>query len=97
TPTALPALHPGPGEGLVVDEADLGEAVEEPLREVGGHVAPGELVAQLLAAPGLAGQRIEQDLASHRLRVGVGTLRHPVRRWRRGLRGTPCRTGAARH
>ena len=86
---ALPALHPGPREGLVVDQPDLGEPVEQPLGELGGHVALGQLVAQLLAAAGLAGQGVEQDRARHRLRRRRRARRPPGRVAATGVHGSP--------
>ncbi len=70
----LAGLHPGPGERLVVDQPDLLEPVEEPGGDVARAPLLGQLVAELLAAAGLAGQLVEQDLAGHRLRVGLGHL-----------------------
>ncbi len=86
---ALPALHPGPGERLVVDEADLGEAVEQPLGEL---VRARRAWPACRAAPGGCGpdrSAVEQDLAGHRLGVGVGTLRHRVRRCADASAGAP--------
>src|SRR3954447_20134575 len=91
---ALPALDPGPGERLVVDQPDLAEPVEQPLGQLVGHVLPGQPVAQLLAAARLAGQRVEQDGASDRPRGGVGPVGDGVGRGLAGP-GTDPRTDVA--
>ena len=70
--TGLALGHPLSGEGGVVDQADLLEPVEQPGGDVVRHVAAGQLVGQLRTRAGPPGQLVEQDLAGHRLRVGVG-------------------------
>ena len=74
----LARLDPGAGERRVVDEADLLEPVEQPLPHLLGHALAGQLGGELGAAAGLAGELVEQDLAGHRLVVGLGTERGPV-------------------
>ncbi len=68
----LTLRHPLAGEGGVIDQADLLEPVEEAAGDVVGDVARAELGGQLGAGPGTTGQLVEQDLAGHRLRVGLG-------------------------
>ena len=92
--TGLALRHPLAGEGGVVDQADLLEPVEQPGGDVVRHVAAGQLVGQLRAGAGPPGQLVEQDLAGHRLRVGVGAgvetlARLSCLRSRPPLRG-PC-------
>ena len=53
---------PYPGKGLVVDEPDLLEPVEEAGRELVGDQLAGQLVGQLVATASLTGQLVEQDL-----------------------------------
>ena len=89
----LARLDPRLGEGLVVDQADLLEPVEQALGQLAGHVLLGQLVGELLARARLPGQGVEQDLARDRLRIGIGSLRHRVGRRRRcgpaPVRGPP--------
>ena len=87
-------LDPGPGERLVVDQADLGEPVEQALGQLARHVLLRQLVGQLLAGARLTGQGVEQDLARHRLRIGVRSLRHLVGRWRGRGRPSGARAGS---
>ena len=68
----VPVGDPEPGERLVVDQPDLLEPVEQRGRHLVGDVLGGQPVGELLAAAGLAGQLVEQDLARDRLGVGVG-------------------------
>src|SRR6478735_1778217 len=70
-PAAVPALDPLPGVGGVVDQADLGEAVEQLAGELVGHAALGQLVGQLLARACLPGEGVEQDLAGDGLGIGL--------------------------
>src|SRR5699024_3219170 len=57
--------------GGVVDQADLGEAVEQLTGELVGHAALGQLVGQLLARACLPGEGVEQDLAGDGLGIGL--------------------------
>ena len=68
----LTLRHPLAGEGRVVDQPDLLEPVEEAAGDVVRDVAGAELGGQLGPGPGPPGQLVEQDLAGHRLRVGLG-------------------------
>ncbi len=70
-PAAMAALDPLPGIGGVVDQADLGEPVEQLAGQVVRYAPLGELVGELLARARLPGQGVEQDLASHGLRIGL--------------------------
>ena len=56
-----------------------------------GHQLARQLVGQLLATAGLAGQLVEQDLAGHRLRVGIGSVGERVG-WH-GIRHGPAEPG----
>lgn len=69
--SGLSTGDPGPGEGLVVDQADLFEAVQQPGRERRRDLLLLQLVGKLLAAARLAGQGVEKDLAGDRLVVGL--------------------------
>ena len=71
SPAAVPALDPLPGVGGVVDQADLGEAVEQLAGELVGHAPLGQLVGQLLAGARLPGEGVEQDLAGDGLGIGL--------------------------
>ena len=77
-PGGVPALDPGVGERGVIDQPDLLEPVEQPGRYVVGDVALRELVGQLPARAGPAGQLVEQDGPRDRLRVGFDILGAPV-------------------
>ena len=75
----VPRLHPGPGEGRIVDQARLGEPVEDRLGGRPGDVLPPQRLRELGPAPRLDGEQPQADLPGGGLRVlgALGALRCP--------------------
>ena len=66
----VPGLHPGPGEGRVVDQARLGEPVQDGLGGRARGVPPAQRVRELGAGPRRQGEQPQADLPGGGLRVG---------------------------
>lgn len=101
TPAALPGVDPGAGEGRVVDEPDLGEAVEQPVGDLGRDVALGERPGQLGPAARPVGEPAQQDLPGDVLGVlgrvvaGVCRLGPPALAGAPGQKSTSLGSAAA--
>ncbi len=70
--TGVPGVDPGPGEGRVIDETDLGEPAQDSFDHLVGDSTPTECPGEFGPGARLSGQLPEDDGASRALRIDVG-------------------------
>ena len=78
----VPGADPLPGEGGVVDQADLAEPVEHRRSRLGRHSLAGEGLSQLLAGPRAIREQAQADFPGDRGGIGVGLGQLGIRRVR---------------